>query len=446
MREGVDRALPLLRAEQRRRAETGGRDIPVAGAALQIIGIAHPVDHLHVGIDAGLLELLGQHQNGVAHIRIVGIGLQDELFAVISGLFQNLLGLGRILAIVEFRGHVTGVIGAWRVKQRGIPLRQDPGRGEDVVDIDDLADRLPDQRIGGQAVTGMQHEILLAIGKSLQGRQLRYAVEPLGEIEREVGDDVGLLGLQGGEPRIGFGNEIVADGIQIRGLLAGEAVSILGRLVRRVVLVAQQHQMAVLLPIAELERAGSNDLDLARRLVLLACRKHDQRIGRALEQIDEDGVGALEMDDERIWIRRFVFVDVGQQGGVGRDFLEPLERRQHVGRRHFLAVAELDALAQCECEGFGLVAGFDLRGEHRARIVVLVHRHQGLEDLVDDLELDQAAGHVGIERGGACDGGIDQRPAFGLRQRRGGDEQRRDSNNGQEEGSGNPRQHRLASV
>src|SRR4051794_7439129 len=41
MREGVDRALPLLRAEQRRRAEAGGRDIPVAGAALQIVGIAH---------------------------------------------------------------------------------------------------------------------------------------------------------------------------------------------------------------------------------------------------------------------------------------------------------------------------------------------------------------------------------------------------------------------
>jgi len=127
--------------------------------------------------------------------------------------------------------------------------------------------------------------------------------------------------------------------------------------------------------------------------------------------------------------------------------LQTLERGLHVGRSHFLAVAEFDALAQREGEGFGLVADVDLGRQHRPRVVVFIHRHQRLENLVDDFEFDQAAGHVGVERGGAGDGGIDQRPAFGLRLRRGGGEQRhRDGDHQREQGSNNPRQHRLASV
>ncbi len=56
----------------------------------------------------------------------------------------------------------------------------------------------------------------------------------------------------------------------------------------------------------------------------------------------------------------------------------------------------------------------DLRGQRGTRVVLFVDRHQRLEHVVDDLELDQARGDVRIERARAGDIGVGERAALLL--------------------------------
>ena len=105
-------------------------------------------------------------------------------------------------------------------------------------------------------------------------------------------------------------------------------------------------------------------------------------------------------------------IDSLQVLGIGTDALVALDRRLDVGRRHFLAVVELDAPAQFERVGLEIGRCSSLRRQHRLRGIVVVEGHQAFEDIVDDLEFDGARGDVRVERAGPRDGGVDQRAAL----------------------------------
>ena len=72
---------------------------------------------------------------------------------------------------------------------------------------------------------------------------------------------------------------------------------------------------------------------------------------------------------------------------------------------------EFHALAQREREGRGIGTGFDLRGEDGLGIVIAVDRHQWLEHVVDDFELDEARCDMGIERSRPREIGVDEAAA-----------------------------------
>ena len=122
--------------------------------------------------------------------------------------------------------------------------------------------------------------------------------------------------------------------------------------------------MAVLDPFAELVGAGADHLDVAGGLVLLRRRQDHQRIDRRLEDVEQHDVGLFERDDEAVGIGRLEMVDRFIILGGGTDAPIALERRLDVGRRHFLAVVELDALAQLERIGLEILRGGGLRRQH----------------------------------------------------------------------------------
>ena len=155
--------------------------------------------------------------------------------------------------------------------------------------------------------------------------------------------------------------------------------------------------MAVLDPLAKLIGPRSDDIDLSRRLVLFLGRKDLERIDRALQDIDEDGVRLIELDDERRWVGRRIAFDVGEDFRVGAHAPIALEGRHHVGRCHHFAILKLDAVTQPEGEGLGVGTDIDLGRKHRRGLVVLADGHQRLKDMVDHFELDGAARHIWVE-------------------------------------------------
>jgi len=115
-----------------------------------------------------------------------------------------------------------------------------------------------------------------------------------------------------------------------------------------------------------------------------------QRIDRRLDDVEQHDVGLFERDDEAVGIGRFEMVDRFIILGGGADSPVALERRLDVGRRHFLAIVELDALAQLERVGLEILRGGGFRRQHGTGCVVGVERHEAFEQIVDDLEFDGA--------------------------------------------------------
>lgn len=134
--------------------------------------------------------------------------------------------------------------------------------------------------------------------------------------------------------------------------------------------------MAVLDPFAERKGAGADDVNSARRLILLRGGQDHEGEDRRLHNIEQDDIRLLEINHERVGIRRLVTVDAGQIGGVRTDAPIALHRRLRARGRHLLAAMKLDALAQMERIGLAIGRGRHARGQHRLRGVRFIQRDE----------------------------------------------------------------------
>ncbi len=237
--------------------------------------------------------------------------------------------------------------------------------------------------VGGIEVFG-NRDLDPPVGQRQQGDVL-VVLEGGDGFRRHVFDPLQLAGLQACDAGAGLGHNAEGDGVEARLLVAAEAGALGEVRVGRVVLIALQFHRTSRRELHELPRAGADRLELLRRVVLLlGGHDHDGNAERADLQ-DEGRLRPLHVDDEGGRVGRLPARHVVEHVPRQSDLVVAVERGQHVGGRHLLAVLERDARPQLEGVG-EMIGAFGVAvGEIDDRVVVLVARHQRLEDVHRDV-------------------------------------------------------------
>ena len=225
-------------------------------------------------------------------------------------------------------------------------------------------------------------------------------LEPLGRLGGDVLDRVELALLEPGDARPALGDDLERDRIEVGDLAAAEAGPVGERLVDLVLLEALEPDVGVRDPLDELVGARADvGVALAARLRRLLRRHDDDRHPERRQLFEERRHRLLQLDLERVLLRR------GQRRHRVEDLLvhpEPLvalERRQHVGRGHLLPVVEEHALPQRERVREAVGADDPLLGQLRDGGVRLVAGEQGLVHVHRDVAARDRGGEVHVEPG-----------------------------------------------
>ncbi len=207
-------------------SERGGRQVPVAGALLHVRRIGGPVGDLDIDVEAGFLELLCDDQHGGAHPLIIAIGLDHDLFVVVTRLLQQRLGLCRILDVVP--GRRRGI--AQKIRRVGkrhprIAFVDTACAFDDVIDVDRRRDGLPDQHIRGQTSLRVDDNVAAQHREIFMDGEILALRDPFREFAGNAGDQLRFAILQRRDPGRRLRHEPIAHRVEIDRLAAAIAVA-----------------------------------------------------------------------------------------------------------------------------------------------------------------------------------------------------------------------------
>ena len=325
--------------------------------------------------------MLGHHQRCVVHHGEVAVGQQLDLLALVAALLQQLARLGTVLLVQQLFAGI-GVVLLTRKLEARIELVLPLMRSfHDFVEVHRRQHRLAYLGVVGRRVREVRVGDVHPEG--LQPRQLDRLVLAqalLGRC-RHVFDGVDFTHLQRGRARGWLGHHAEGNGIHTGLLVAGVALQVVVPGVRLVAIKAAQLDKAVGPELLQPERPGANHRQLLRRCLGVLGRDDDDRHREGGQRLDEQGANLLQRDDKGAGVRRSPFVYRVQDRAVYTHALVTLERCQHVGRRHGLAVVELDSLAQLEGVVLAVRAQCHAFSQLQHRIHGLVARDQRLIDI-----------------------------------------------------------------
>ncbi len=346
-----------------------------------------PVHRLQVDVDAGFAQQLRGHKGHGVDQELVGRRHDDDRIALVSGLGEELLGLGDVLLADRIDADI-GLAG--RSADEGceadlLILLVGPHHGGQVVGL--LADQ--EQRLAGFRVVERRYQVVRPdrrLEADRVGRQqldVRILRQRRDHVVADHLDHVDLAALERGDRGVGIGDIGPFDAVDPDDLAAGLAV---GR-------IAPGHIVGVLGECDhgagdpgladELEGTGADALLHFRegvgRSVLLA---HDEeRVGGAAQRLEHHPVGLLELEDEGAIVRCLEGGGAGHQHlAVDGAVLPALERGDDVLRGHGRAVMELEARTQDEGPRQLVVAGLVGLDHLRLRHQLRVHCEQHVVD------------------------------------------------------------------
>ena len=357
-----------------------------------------PVGGGELGIDAGLLQPLGNEQRGIVHEGDVGRLQDDDRAAVVAGLLEQLRGLGDVLPALEPVGIDIALHQAGAGKQRSagaVVFRVAEHRLEDVLLLDEVQHGLARLDLVEGRVQPVEpaHADVAALVQDVE-LDVLVALELVQQVDRRDLVEVDLAGLQGRHRRLLVGHVLDDDAIDLGDLAADHAGR---RLLARHVVRVPVVDVALArfgLVLVELEGAGA---DLGRHLLvgvrLRVLLAHDDgQVGLDLaERLQHQAIGLLKDDLEGL-----VVLD----GRVG----DPLEhvlggavaggpaadRGDDIGAGDGLPVVELQAVAQRERIGLLVVGDAPLVDHLRLDVAIVVQSEQRVVD-----QQTVVAGHVG---------------------------------------------------
>ena len=174
--------------------------------------------------------------------------------------------------------------------------------------------------------------------------------------------------------------------------------------------------MAVGLVFDESERPGTDDVDLVGRLGRFLCRIDRNRRARRGEVIEESRLHVLQRHRHLIGAGLGHLVDGAQQRRGCADFAVALQRGDDVFGVEFLPVVEFNPLADRKHVGLPVLRDFDVFGQLRNGLRILVAGVERLVNLQVDVARRLRGGHLRIERRRRLRDRNDHIAALGLRE------------------------------
>ena len=279
---------PLVRQVTRRGAPIGPHDIDVHAGLLHLIG-----NHLGHLPDPGDLVRRGEHQ----------------LLAVISGLGQQRLGLGKIRLEV-FRSDLGAIRPAADIVSVAAPpeLLIAERRRHHIGLVDDIRQRQPRLGIVERRIQRIrsQHRLVAELRQALNPhpgtfRQHRH------QVQRRLLPDIHLAVLQRGGGGSGIGNDAPFHPLGLGQPPARQAV---GRLAaRHIIRIAIEHGQRAADPrvaIEPIRARADRSGDRLRRIALQILGAHDHRdlSDRRAKRKQQRGIRLLQLDLEALGIDR----------------------------------------------------------------------------------------------------------------------------------------------